>query len=107
MRKGVWILLFVSISLGGCLPKHSTQLSDGFVKLYLRAPGANDVQLAYSVDHYLVRDIEKNGWGLWEVSVPSHLEFSYFYVVDGAFYLPDCPFKEYDDFGTQNCIYQP
>lgn len=107
MKKGIYILVFVCIGLVGCMPRHFTLKNDEFVELYLRAPRANKVQFASSVDHYQTRDIEKNGMGLWEVSVPRHFEFKYFYVVDGAVFLPDCRFKEHDDFGTQNCIYQP
>jgi len=30
-----------------------------------------------------------------------------FLIADGVIYLPPCRFKEYDDFGTENCIYIP
>jgi hypothetical protein len=70
-------------------------------------PDAKIVQFASSVDNYHVHDILKSEPGFWEVSIPRQLEFKYFYIVDGVTYIPDCRFKEQDDFGKQNCIYLP
>jgi len=107
MKKWILILIAVYIGLSGCVPRHYTRNGLDSVKLYLRVPGASIVQFASSVDHYQVHDTQKNGLGLWEVSIPRNCEFKYFYIVDGSAYLPDCRFKERDDFGKQNCIYLP
>jgi hypothetical protein len=107
MRKWMLITVGVFIGLSGCAPIHYTQNGSDFVTLYLRLPDAQIVQFASSVDNYQVHDIPKSELGSWEVSLPRHLEFKYFYIVDGLTYLPDCQFKEQDDFGKQNCIYLP
>ena len=106
-EKMVLIAVAIFIGLSGCVPMHYTRNGLDSVKLYLRVPGASIVQFASSGDHYQVHDTQKNGLGLWEISVPRHREFKYFYIVDGSAYLPDCRFKERDDFGKQNCIYLP
>ncbi len=107
MKKGIWILVLVYMGLAGCVPGHFTNNNGDFIKLYLRAPSANAVQFVSNLDRYQIHDIETNSQGLWEVRVPSHSEFKYFYIVDGLVFLPNCQFKENDDFGRQNCIYQP
>jgi hypothetical protein len=39
--------------------------------------------------------------------VPKDVEFRYFYIVDGVVYVPLCTSEEYDDFGSEICIYVP
>jgi hypothetical protein len=41
------------------------------------------------------------------MTVPKGGEFRYFYLVDGKIHLPDCPYREMDDFGSYNCLYKP
>jgi hypothetical protein len=107
MKKSMPIFVAVYIGLSGCAPMHYTRGDSDFVTLYLRLPGTINVQFASSTDHYQIHDTQKNAMGLWEISVPHQPEFRYFYLVDGSAYLPDCRFKERDDFGKQNCIYLP
>lgn len=107
MKKWIQIFVVVYIGLSGCAPRHYTRNDFDSVTLYLRLPGAINVQFASSVDRYQIHDTQKSGLGLWEVSVSSNREFKYFYIVDGSAYLPNCRFKERDDFGNQNCIYLP
>lgn len=107
MKKSILIFVAVYIGLSGCTLTHYTRDDLDFVTLYLRLPGAIKVQFASSVDHYQIHDAKKKAMGLWEISMPHQLEFRYFYIVDGSTYLPDCRFKERDDFGKQNCIYLP
>jgi hypothetical protein len=47
-----------------------------------------------------------DGWR-WVISVAADTEFRYFYIVDGAVYVPECRFYENDDFGSRNCVYMP
>jgi hypothetical protein len=35
------------------------------------------------------------------------MQFSYFYLVDGEVFLPECTLTESDDFGSRNCVYAP
>lgn len=99
--------MLVFFGLNGCTPIHYARNGSDFVKFYLRLPDARTVQFASSVDNYQAHDITKNDQGYWEVNVPCQLEFKYFYIVDGLTYIPDCQFKEQDDFGKKNCIYLP
>ena len=43
----------------------------------------------------------------WLVTIPAGSEFTYFYIADGAVYLPPCCFTEKDDFGSENCLFIP
>ncbi|MBW2741717.1 MAG: hypothetical protein JRE64_23385 [Deltaproteobacteria bacterium] len=74
---------------------------------YLTKPDARAVYLAFSLDWFELIKAKKNGDGTWEVTVPKDVEFRYFYIVDGVVYVLLCTFKEYDDFGSGNCIYVP
>ncbi len=98
---GGWLLLAT-----GCM-KHYYRLNSDGVALYLRAPGARVVSLATSVDEFALHRAKKTNADTWKATVPSGREFSYFYMVDGKIYLPDCKLKEADDFGTENCIFVP
>ena len=102
----VLIAVIIFIGLSGCIPKHYTRNSLDSVTLYLRLPGVSTVQFASSLDHYQVHDTQKNTLGSWAISVPLSAEFKYFYIVDGSVHLPDCRFKEHDDFGEAK-LYLP
>ena len=100
------LVLFLAVSFG-CASKHSvTQTSDSLL-FSLHRPKATQVQFASSVDNFALHDTAKNKKGDWLVRVQPVKALSYFYVVDGSVYLPDCRFKETDDFGSENCLYQP
>jgi len=75
------------------------------VHIYLTKPDARAVYFASSLDTFEPIKAKKNGEETWEVTVPKDIEFRYFYIVDGVVYVPLCTFKEYDDFGSENCIY--
>jgi hypothetical protein len=94
-------------SCAGCAHHPYITQSRESVSLFLRLPDAVQVQFASSVDRYQLHDVRKNWWGFWEISLPLTPESRYFYVVDGSIYIPDCRFKETDDFGSENCIYLP
>jgi hypothetical protein len=75
---------------------------------YYRVKGdAIAVAFASSLDGYQLHRAEKHDSSTWKVTVPAYREFTYFYIVDGALFLPSCRFKEKDDFGATNCIYIP
>lgn len=62
---------------------------------------------ASSLDAYSPRLANKIGGYRWAVTVAANSEFRYFYIVDGAVYVPECKYYEKDDFGSRNCIYVP
>ena len=105
-------LFFMGVILltgfSGCAAHKSfvvTEKTDS-VKLSLWLPAAGRVEFASSVDNYRPHEAH-NFFGHWEITVPARVEFRYFYIVDGKVYVPDCRFKEKDDFGAMNCLYLP
>ncbi len=96
------------IGLSGCSASHTVTVVENAnaVKFSLRLPEAGSVDFASSIDNYRLHNLRKKS-GRWEVRMPSRAEFTYFYIVDGSVYLPECRFREHDDFGMQNCLYVP
>lgn len=75
--------------------------------MYLDLPGANEVMFASSVDNFRVHKAKQESRGIWVVKELADKEFRYFYMVDGKMFVPNCRYREKDDFGAVNCIYQP
>ncbi len=106
MKKILSIALPAAFFLWGCAA-HSVQVDPNGVRFFLKMKDAEHVELACSIDRFSPREASRERRGTWVFSVPSNESFTYFYLVDGQVYLPDCPLKESDDFGSANCIYQP
>lgn len=104
MSKYFVLMIFIFI-LSGCSSKHFVASDFDSITFSLRLPDANRVQFAASFDHYNLRDAQRNSSGIWQVKIPIRSELKYFYVVDGLMYIPECRFKEKDDFGAENCFY--
>lgn len=92
---------------GGCAPRHTVIILDKSVTLVLQAPEALVVQFASSADQYSLRPAKKDTQGNWVVAGLGNQEFQYFYLVDGKVFLPDCRYRQADDFGAANCRYLP
>jgi hypothetical protein len=107
MRRFWLVSLLLSAVMSGCATSHYVQREANTLVLYLQVPKAQQVQLASSADNFIPRETERVGTDTWRVVLPTVAELKYFYIVDGATYLPDCRFRETDDFGSENCIYQP
>ena len=105
MNGRLLLLCLLGAILSGCAGFSVQEQAPGAVTFMLRNGQAREVALATSLDQYRPHSVEKNQFGLWQVSVPARATFSYFYLVDGAVYLPDCEFRETDDFGFENCLY--
>lgn len=101
------IMAFAVFGLEGCSAAHFYERQSDRVILYLRAPGAQKVVFACSLDEYNPHPAGKAGDSRWEISVKANTEFRYFYIVDGTVYVPGCKFYEKDDFGSRNCVYVP
>jgi hypothetical protein len=86
---------------------HVYKAPDEKVILYLELSKAQQVYFACSLDEYRLQKVNKMKANRWEIAVPAHLEFRYFFLVDGSVYLPDCEYREADDFGSENCIFVP
>lgn len=89
----------------GCAT-HYYQLQGDTLALYLNRPLAQRVTLACSLDGFQPHEA-RNVDGRWEVFLPSDHQFRYYYVIDGKVFLPPCQMKENDDFGSENCIFDP
>ena len=74
---------------------------------YIDLKDARRVEFAYSLDDYKLSMVKKKGSDTWEISVPADREFGYFFMVDGVVFLPECEYREADDFGSENCIFVP
>lgn len=85
---------------------HHYQISGNDMVLVLRKPDTKKVVMFCSLDGFKPRKAKKVS-GNWELEMPANEAFRYFYMVDDEPYLPDCPMKEKDDFGFENCIYDP
>ena len=88
----------------GCV-SHSIQRSDGRAAFYLRCPRAHTVALATSLDGFVPHKARRSSSDLWVATVTADRDFSYFYLVDGKVFRPDCRVVEKDDFGGSNCVY--
>jgi len=100
-------LVFLAGALQGCVPQHSVTIHAETVTLALQAPKATSVQFASSADQYALHTATSNGDGIWFINGLANREFQYFYLVDGKLFIPDCRFRQNDDFGTTNCRYLP
>lgn len=107
MNRQVLLLSGLLFLCSGCSAHHYTSENHGSVSLYLRLPDVTHVQFASSMDRYQLHETGKNGLGFWQIDMVLVPESRYFYVVDGAVYIPNCRFKETDDFGSKNCLYIP
>ncbi len=99
------IVLLPFLIFIGCA-SHFYRTDEDSVVLHLRIQNTDSVILFTSADGFLPNAAERRG-DTWVNRIPSNRQFSYFYKLNGEIYTPDCPFKEVDDFGSENCIYVP
>jgi hypothetical protein len=96
-----------ALFLTGCTAAHYHERQSDRVTLYLKAPGAEQVEFVSSLDAFNPHRANRLEGSRWAVTVATNSEFRYFYIVDGAVFLPECEFYEKDDFGSRNCVYVP
>ena len=107
MMKSLMLIVLLLAALSGCASRHSVEQKSDSLIFSLQLPEATSVQFSSSADKFVLHDTVKNRSGIWQLTVPLDSELKYFYIVDGSVYLPECRFKETDDFGAENCLYQP
>ncbi|BBO85300.1 hypothetical protein [Desulfosarcina ovata] len=105
MKPMVWMAVAGCLLIAGCAA-HDYRREGRAVTLILRKPDAHEVVLLTSLDRFSPRPA-KNISGAWEVTLPATQPFRYFYRIDGVPFVPDCPLKEKDDFGSENCVFDP
>lgn len=103
-----WIIfpILIVLAAAGC-STHYSRVENGRVYLFLKAKNAESVQFASSIDHFQWRPAEKINRQTWRIVVAADIPQAYIYLVDDQVVLPDCRFREKDDFGSENCIYVP
>ncbi len=106
MRLLTGVIVGLLIILAGCA-HHDLRTDGDIVILTLEIPSARSIQFASSLDGFELHQAKLIGGSLWEMSLPAGSTFSYFYIVDGEVYVPECRFSESDGFGSRNCIYMP
>ncbi len=106
MKKYSWFMIAVFLLGAGCAT-HYYKIDADKVNLYLSMPGAKIVYFSTSLDKFTPYPAKKLEAGIWEVAAPATLEFTYFYMIDGIIYLPECKLRQKDDFGAENCIFVP
>lgn len=105
--KYLYILLGVFLVLAQGCAHHNLKVVGDTTTLTLISPRSENVQLACSLDGFVLHPARKLDDSTWEVQLPSASEFSYFYLVDGKVFVPKCAYTELDDFGSRNCMYVP
>ena len=99
------LLVFIALATG-CARQHTVQAHGNELTLSYENSDAHEVFFAYSADNFQYMAANREPGGSWQVTIPLHKEFTYFYIVDGAVTLPECPDTVLDDFGSKNCFYQ-
>jgi len=107
MTRFLSCLLLLCAAGCAATPSHSVSSDHGRITVSLFAPGAGSVEFLSSQDCYRPHPLRRNDRGVWTMNGLADTEFRYFYIVDGIVHLPDCRYREADDFGQVNCIHQP
>lgn len=107
MKRSAMALIILTLLLTACASTHEYMVRDSKLYIRLNKPEAKTVEFASSLDGFRLRKAEKLDNSSWQIITTAGIEFSYFYIIDGFLYLPDCKFKERDDFGMENCFYVP
>jgi hypothetical protein len=105
--KRLFILLWAFLVLAQGCAHHNLKVEGYTIILTLFAPRSENVQFASSLDGFELHPARKVNVSTWEVQLPAGSEFSYFYLVDGNVFIPQCAYTELDDFGSRNCMYVP
>jgi hypothetical protein len=104
--KKLFLVLLLAGMLSGCA-HHYYRFDDTGVTIYLKAPDAASVSFASSLDGFVLHPATKIDKKTWVYTLPDDRQFSYFYVIDGAVFVPECDYRENDDFGSANCVFIP
>lgn len=102
MTRHVIILALCIAS--GCSGHYRT-IDNTHVDFYLRSPAARSVSIVVSGDGFEKVPATRDRLGTWRVTLNRVDEFTYFYLVDGKVYVPECDLREKDDFGAENCVF--
>ena len=107
MKRLILQLTVAALWLAGCAAAHYHERQSDRITFFLWAPGAEQVEFVSSLDAFNPHRASRLNGSRWAVTVATNSEFRYFYIVDGAVFLPECEFYEKDDFGSRNCVFVP
>ena len=99
-------MILAAWTLGGCAI-HTQNIKGNQVSLYLKDTSSQAVFFASSLDGFQRHPLTRHTKNTWRINLPANQEFTYFYIMDSQPFIPDCRYKEKDDFGSENCIFIP
>ena len=99
-------MVLIAWVLEGCAV-HSQIIKGDQVYLYLKDPGSQTAFFASSLDGFKQHPLSRHNDKTWYINLPADQEFTYFYIMDSQPFIPDCHYKETDDFGSENCVFLP
>ena len=85
---------------------HYHRINGDILKLYLDKPNARQVLLACSQDHFVPREARKGEQEVGGIA-PRRIPVSILLSCRRRNISPPCRMKENDDFGSENCIFDP
>ena len=106
MNRLIVSLLLAIWAFGGCATPFQI-IKGEQVYLYLKDTGAQTVFFASSLDGFLRHPLTRHTQNSWRVNLPADQAFTYFFILDNQPVIPDCPYREKDDFGFENCVFTP
>ncbi len=106
MNRLVVSMLLAIWALGGCATPFQ-RIKGEQVYLYLKDSGAQAAFFASSLDGFHRHPLTRHTKNSWRISLPADQEFTYFFILDNQPFIPDCPYREKDDFGFENCVFTP
>jgi len=107
LSKFFYLILFSVWVATGCSTHQQTIGRNAAVTMYLEVGNAAKVEFVCSLDEFRHRPMVRIDNNTWSIHVPASHYFTYYYLVDGEAHIPDCRLRETDDFGSENCIYEP
>ncbi len=90
----------------GCMGHSGRPRLDGLY-LYVSVPAAESVSLVTTGDGFREIRAHRVDQITWRVKLERAGGFTYFLLVDGEVFLPECLLREKDDFGSNNCVFDP
>lgn len=100
-RLTYFLLLFTA----GCVFQEIDDMRENRVELHIISPAAGEVFFHSSESQFAPQPTRRQSDGHWSIRVNYREQFSYFFTVDGVPAIPDCDYREQDNFGNFNCIY--
>jgi hypothetical protein len=106
MNRPVMSVILLAGLLSGCTT-HSQIIKQNHVQLYLKRPADEPVYFACSLDGFRRHPLTRHDKKTWSITLPADQVFTYFYIHEEEAFIPDCQYKEKDDFGSENCVFLP